>query len=73
MTTERILAKKEVMHLTGLSKSTIYLYIQHGIFPASIKIGLRRVGWVESEINDWLKNTIKQGRFYNAKKNIITK
>lgn len=73
MITERILAKKEVMQLTGLSKSTIYLYIQLGKFPASIRIGLRRVGWVESEINDWLRNTIEQGRFNNAKKNVITK
>jgi len=47
MNADRILAKKEVMHLTGLSKSTIYLYIQLGKFPPSIKIGFRRVGWIE--------------------------
>jgi len=62
MNADRILAKKEVMHLTGLSKSTIYLYIQLGKFPPSIKIGFRRVGWIESEVKEWLQSKIEQGR-----------
>ncbi len=54
--TDRYLPKKEVIHITGLSKSTIYSLIKQGIFPAQIKLGMRRVGWLQSEVTDWLEN-----------------
>lgn len=68
MNTQRIIAKKEVIHLTGLSKSTIYLYIQKGKFPPPIQIGFRRVGWIESEVGEWLQNKIEQGRLQQDKR-----
>lgn len=39
---------------TGLSTSTIYAMIADGAFPKPIKLGLRAVGWPETEINAWL-------------------
>lgn len=42
------------MQLTGLSRSTIYLYIKLGKFPAPLKIGERAVAWINVEIEDWL-------------------
>lgn len=59
---ERVLSLKDVIKLTGLSKSTVYLYIQESMFPTSIKLGIRRVGWLEYEIQDWLNNKIAQSR-----------
>lgn len=50
----RYLKLKEVMKLTSLSKSTIYDYIQRGLFPAQVLIGKRRVGWPEHLIFEWL-------------------
>ena len=35
----------EVMKLTGLSRSSIYLAVSKEEFPKSIKIGRRAVGW----------------------------
>lgn len=58
----RVLTKKEVIRRASLSKSTIYEYIQRGIFPAPIKIGLRRVGWLESDVDDWLEKRKTQSR-----------
>lgn len=46
-----ILRLPEVMARTGLSRSTIYLQIQKGIFPSPISLGARAVGWVDCEIS----------------------
>ena len=54
-----ILRLAQVAEKTGLSKSTIYLHIQKGIFPKQVPLGLRSVGWIESEIDAWLKSRIK--------------
>ena len=43
-----------ILARTGLSRSTIYKYIAEGVFPRSISLGYRSVGWVESEVNDWI-------------------
>jgi prophage regulatory protein len=67
-TSERVLALKDVIHITGLSKSTIYLYIQLEKFPPSIRIGFRRVGWVESEIRNWVREKIELGQATNYKR-----
>lgn len=39
---------------TGLSRSTIYAYVREGRFPAPVGISTRCVGWIESEIDDWI-------------------
>ena len=49
-----ILRRKQVEKRTGLSRSTIYLRIQEGTFPRPINLGVRAVGWLENEIEDWL-------------------
>lgn len=54
----RLLRISEVMNLTGLPKSTIYLKIKNKEFPAQLQIGLRSVAWLESEIQDWIINSI---------------
>jgi prophage regulatory protein len=50
----RILRRKQVQERTGLSRSTIYLRITQGTFPKTISLGARAVGWLESEIDEWL-------------------
>lgn len=59
-TGDRILSKNDVIHLTGLSKSTIYMYIRDSKFPSPVKIGVRRVGWLESEISNWLQDKVSK-------------
>ena len=39
---------------TGLSRSTIYLRISRGTFPAPVSLGGRAVGWIEAEVQAWL-------------------
>jgi prophage regulatory protein len=47
---------------TGLARSTIYLRVADGSFPAPVSLGRRAVGWIESEIDDWLARRIEASR-----------
>lgn len=51
-----ILRLPDVKSRTGLSRSTLYAMIAEGRFPQPIKLGLRAVGWADSEIADWLES-----------------
>jgi prophage regulatory protein len=50
----KILKQKEVVHLTGLSKVTIWRLEQRGAFPTKISLSPNRVGWLEDEVLDWI-------------------
>lgn len=50
----RILRLAEVREKTGLTKSTIYKYAGLGMFPRPISLGGRSVGWIDSEVHEWL-------------------
>jgi prophage regulatory protein len=50
----RIVRLKEVIDLTGLARSTIYKYIGKNIFPKRVSLGDRCVGWLLSDIEDWI-------------------
>lgn len=56
----RILRLKDVISQTGLARSTIYKYIDAGSFPKPVPLGGRSVGWVESEVQDWIAHAIQQ-------------
>ena len=43
----------EVMNMTGLSRSSIYLRVSTDEFPKPVKIGRRAVGWPEDTIIAW--------------------
>jgi len=57
-----ILRLPAVKTRTGLSRSTIYLRISEDSFPRPISLGARSVGWIESEIQDWLEQQIEASR-----------
>ena len=51
----------------GLSKSTIYAWIAQGTFPKPISLGDRAVGWLESDINNWIESRVKETRQSGAR------
>ncbi|KAF1720164.1 helix-turn-helix transcriptional regulator [Pseudoxanthomonas wuyuanensis] len=51
---ETIFRLKRVREITGLSRSTLYLYISQGKFPKPRKLGARAVGWFASEVFAWV-------------------
>ena len=58
--TNIILRLPAVKSRTGLSRSTIYLRVSDGTFPRPVSLGARAVGWVEAEVETWLKRRIEQ-------------
>lgn len=49
-----ILRRPQVVAMTGLARSTIYLKISEGTFPRQVNLGPRAVGWFADEIQAWL-------------------
>jgi prophage regulatory protein len=54
VTLDRYLRSKEVMRITGLSRTTIWRKERAGTFPARRRISQNAVGWLESEIMAWV-------------------
>jgi prophage regulatory protein len=62
----RILRRKKVEIKTGISRSSIYDGIKRGTFPKPIQLGQQSVGWLESEIDAWLRERIAASRAPSA-------
>jgi len=48
----------EVVKRTGLARSTIYLKMNDGTFPPSIKLSKRAIGWPEHVITEFIERCI---------------
>jgi prophage regulatory protein len=53
MMIKKIYRLPEVMNMTGLSRSSIYLRVSTNEFPKPVKIGRRAIGWPEESIIAW--------------------
>jgi prophage regulatory protein len=58
----RILKLPEVIRMSCLPRSTIYLRMKEKTFPTQIKLSERSVGWIEEEIQDWINQKIEASR-----------
>jgi prophage regulatory protein len=56
------LRRKQVEARTGLSRSTIYQYIKDGALPKPVPLGPRAVGWLESEVSEWISRRVRTAR-----------
>lgn len=57
----------QVKARTGLSRSTIYLRIKEGEFPAQVSLGPRAVGWLEAEIERWIETQVQRSRAHRGR------
>lgn len=58
----RLIRIREVLEMTGLSRSYIYALTSSGKFPRSVPLipgGIAR-GWVLSEIEEWVEQRIAE-------------
>lgn len=62
MSHESIIRLPQVKQRTGLSRSTIYALIKAGQIKAPISLGARAVGWLESDISEFIEDRIKASR-----------
>lgn len=55
----RILRLPELQALVGLSRATIAREVKRGSFPAPRRIARRRVGWLSSDVDNWLASRLE--------------
>jgi len=58
----RMLRLPEVVNRTALSRSQIYRLIELGTFPRQVPLSERAAGWVEEEVDGWLRARIESSR-----------
>lgn len=58
----QVLRLPQVCKVTGLCRSMIYQLEAERRFPCRIKLGLRAVGWIEGEVQEWLAVRIERSR-----------
>lgn len=49
----------EVIEDSGRCRSSIYAGIAAGTFPKPIKLGPRAIGWLRSDIQNWLSERVQ--------------
>ena len=62
MTTQMIIRLPQVKERTGLSRSTIYGLIKLGKFKTPISLGARAVGWLDSDVDEFIAERVKASR-----------
>jgi len=61
----RILRLKDVIEKTGLARSTIYKYVGAGTFPEPVPLGGRTVGWLDSEVHEWIAEKVRSRNIHH--------
>lgn len=56
----RIIRLPEVERRTGFKRSHIYNLMSEGLFPKTIRIGTRAVGWDAEAIDRWISERIQE-------------
>lgn len=65
---KKILRWPAVEQKTGICQSNIQKKIRRGEFPASISLGERAVGFLESDIDEWIESRIQaSGKMPNTR------
>ena len=52
---DKLLRRRQVEEMTGLSRSSIYRLMRTQEFPVAVKVGPAAVRWKESDITSWLE------------------
>ncbi|MDZ7685261.1 MAG: AlpA family phage regulatory protein [Gammaproteobacteria bacterium] len=62
VTDRRLLRIKDVIELTGLSRSYLYALAEQGRFPKSIPLvpGGNSRAWLYSEVQEWIEERISE-------------
>lgn len=59
LTPDRIVRERECKQLTGLARTTRYMMEKAGNFPPRRQLGGRSMGWMLSEVSEWLNSRTK--------------
>ena len=62
---ERFLSLREVTDMLGVTRVSIYNFMQRNNFPRGFKFGRSR-RWSETEINEWMQSVAVKDKAGNA-------
>ncbi|PSV36846.1 AlpA family phage regulatory protein [Photobacterium sp. GB-27] len=54
MSLPKLVSVNEILKAIGVSRATIYRWMDAGTFPTSIDISEGRVAWYEHEVKEWI-------------------
>lgn len=57
----QLLRPKQVLAQLGISRSTLYQYIQEGKFPAPFRIGDRATAWRREQVEEYIRQRAAGG------------
>lgn len=52
----KVLSRDDVLELVGIGGTTLWRWERAGRFPRRRQLGPGRVGWLQSEVDAWLKS-----------------
>lgn len=59
-THRRLLRRPEVEARTGFKRAHIYSLMKQGLFPRTVRLGVRAVGWDSREIDQWIAERLQE-------------
>jgi predicted DNA-binding transcriptional regulator AlpA len=64
----RVFSTAQVTELLNVHPVTVWRWVRAGHFPAPIKLGVRRIGWPATLIEQWIANQpkVSYGRDHTA-------
>jgi predicted DNA-binding transcriptional regulator AlpA len=68
----QILRLRDVIHTTGLGRSSLYKFSSLGKFPSAITLGGMSVGWNTTTVNQWIAQRIRDRDQVPAHLNHVT-
>lgn len=59
---KKILRLPQVKARVGLGHTNIYNRIKAGTFPAPVSLGARAVGWLSTDIDEWIDQCVAESK-----------
>jgi len=53
---DRFIRSKEIIQITGLSRTSIWRLEKAGMFPKRRQVSPGTIGWLLSEVNEWIQS-----------------
>ena len=54
MSSSRLLRIRQVLAMTGLSRSSLYRELRAGTFPDGVRLGVKAVAWPQAKVEAWI-------------------
>lgn len=59
---DRFLSTREILVIIGgRSRTTLWRWVRDGQFPRARQVGPKSFGWLQSEVDDWIRSKAKSG------------